>query len=240
MARPNSNRWLIIPALLLAVVAVACGVGGEEKTLLSKYFTASKVADNMTLANIATVAFDPKSDGQMQSFSIVSVSPDKVEPLTLKQHAADLKAAVAEEKAFTAKKTAFQDANSDAIDRILKAEQKNQTLKGKDAELQKEWTKWRDQTSEHAKKLSEVRKKVAQGQPIVEISCQDQRNPIDVTGYEGETASKEITIEGQVKPVEGPAVTKKFVFTLQRITLKGVNGKDVVGRWVITDRKDAQ
>jgi hypothetical protein len=85
-----------------------------------------------------------------------------------------------------------------------------------------------------------MRKRVVEDQPIVEISCQDQRNPIDVTGYEGETASKEITIEGQVKPVEGPAVTKKFLFTLQRITLKGVNGKDVVGRWVITDRKDAQ
>jgi len=239
MARPNSNRWLIIPALLLAVVAVACG-GGEEKTLLNKYFMASKVADNMTLANIATVAFDPKADGQMQNFSILSVSPDKVEPLTLKQHAADLKAAVAEEKAFTEKKKTFQDANSDAIERILKAEQKNQTLKGKDAELQKEWTTWREQTSVYAKKVSEVRKKLAQGQPIVEISCQDQRNPIDVTEYEGETASKEITIEGQVKPVEGPAVTKKFLFTLQRITLKGVNGKDVVGRWVITDRKDAQ
>ena len=26
----------------------------------------------------------------------------------------------------------------------------------------------------------------------------------------------------------------------QRVTLNGVNGKDVVGRWVITDRKDAQ
>ena len=239
MSRPNSNRWLIIPALLLAVMAVACG-GGEEKTLLNKYFMASKVADNMTLANIATVAFDPKADGQMQTFSILSVSPDKVIPLDLKQHAADLKAAVDNEKAFTEKKKAFQDANADAIDRILKAEGKNQTLKGKDAELQKEWTKWRDQTSEHAKKLSELRKQVAQAQPIVEISCQDQRNPIDVTAYEGETASKEITIEGQVKPVEGAAVTKKFMFTLQRVTLKGVNGKDVVGRWVITDRKDAQ
>ncbi len=239
MSRPNSNRWLIVPALLLAVVAVACG-GGEEKTLLNKYFMASKVADNMTLANIATVAFDPKADGQMQTFSILSVSEEKVIPLDLKQHAADLKAAIDEEKAFTEKKKAFQDANSDAIDRILKAEQKNQTLKGKDAELQKAWTTWRDQTSEHAKKLSVVRKNVAQGQPIVEISCQDQRNPIDVTAYEGETASKDVTIEGQVKPVEGPAVTKKFLFTLQRVTLKGVNGKDVVGRWVITDRKDVQ
>jgi hypothetical protein len=106
--------------------------------------------------------------------------------------------------------------------------------------LQKEWTKWREQTSEHAKKLSEVRKRVVQDQPIVEISCQDQSNPIDVTAFDGAIASKDVTIEGQVKPVEGAAATKKFVFTLQRVTLKAVNGRDVVGRWVITDRKDAQ
>jgi len=239
MSRPDSNRWLIIPALLLAVVAVACA-GGEEKTLLSSYFRASKVADNMTLANIATVAFDPNADGQMQTFSILSVSEEKVTPLELKAKAAELKAAVDDEKAFSEKKKAFQEANTDAIERILKAEQKNQTLKGKDAELEKEWTKWREETAVHAKKVSEVRKVLTVAQPIVEISCQDQRNPIDVQAYEGEVASKDVAIEGNVKPVTGDSATKKFVFTLQRVTLKGVNGKDVVGRWVITDRKDAQ
>ena len=238
MSRPNS-KWVIVPALLLAVVAVACGGGGEEKTLLNKYFMASKVSDNMTLSNIATVAFDPKADGQMMSFNILNVTPDKVVPLQIKQHAAALKAATDEEKAFTAKKKAFQDANSDAIDRIVKAEGKNQPLKGKDADLQKEWSKWRDQTSEHAKKLSELRKRVSEAQPIVEISCQDQRNPIDTTAYEGETVSKDITVDGQVK-TEAGTTAKKYVFTLQRVTLKNVNGKDVNGRWVITDRKDAQ
>jgi len=238
MSRPNS-KWVILPALVLAVVAVACGGGGEEKTLLNKYFMASKVADNMTLSNIATVAFDPRTDGQMTSFTIVSVSPEKVEPLEIKQHAADLKAAADEEKAFTEKKKAIQDANSEAIDRIVKAEGKNQPVKGKDADIQKEWNKWREQTSERAKKLSEIRKKVSEDQPIVEISCQDQRNPIDTTAYEGELMSKEVTIDGQVKTDAGTSA-KKYVFTLQRATLKNVNGKDVVGRWVITDRKDAQ
>jgi hypothetical protein len=237
MSRPNS-KWFVVPALLLAVVAVACG-GGEEKTLLTKYFMASKVSDNMTLSNIATVSFDPKLDGQMQSFSIVSVSPERSEPLTLKQHAADLKTAVDAEKAFTEKKTAYQDANTEAIDRIVKAEGKNQPVKGKDAEIQKEWNKWREQTAEHAKKLSELRQRVSADQPIVEISCQDQRNPIDTTAYDGEITSKDITIDGQVKTDAGTSA-KKYVFTLQRVTLKNVNGKDVVGRWVITDRKDAQ
>jgi len=237
MSRPNS-KWLIVPVLLLTVVAMACG-GGEEKTLLTKYFTASKIADNMTLANIATVSFDPKIDGQMGSFSIASVSEEKVTPLELKKHAADLKAATDEEKAFTAKKTEYQDANTEVIDRILKAEGKNQPLKGKDAEIQKEWNKWREETAVHAKKVSELRKRVAEDQPIVEISCQDQRNPIDTTAYEGETASKDVTIEGQVKTDAGTA-TKKYVLTLERVTLKNVNGRDVVGRWVITDRKDVQ
>jgi hypothetical protein len=230
---------LIAPALVVAVVAAACGSSGEEYTLLNKYFMASRVADNMTLSNIATVAFDPKADGQVMSFKIVSVTPDKVVPLELKKHAADLKAASDEEKAFTEKKKAFQDANSEAIDRIIKAEGKNQTLKGKDAEIQKEWNKWREQTAEYAKKVSEVRKRVAEDQPIVEISCQDQRNPIDTTAYEGETVSKDVTIDGQVKTDAGTSA-KKFLFTLQRVTLKNVNGRDIVGRWVITDRKDAQ
>ena len=238
MSRPNT-RWFIVPALVLAVVAVACGGGGEESVLLKKYFMASQVSDNMTLSNIATVAFDPKTDGQMGSFNILSVTPDQVTPLTIKADAEALKKLVDDEKAFTTKKTEYQDANTEAIDRILKAEGKNQTLKGKDAEIQKEWNTWREKTSEHAKHVSELRKKVSEDQPIVEISCQDQRNPIDTTAYEGEIASKEVVIDGKVKTDAG-TTPKKFLFTLQRVTLKDVNGKDVVGRWVITDRKDAQ
>lgn len=238
MSRPNS-KWVIISALVLAVVAVACGGGGEEKTLLTKYFMASKVADNMTLANIATVSFDPKVDGQVMSFSIVSITPDQTTPLTIKSDAAALKKLVDAEKAFSEKKTAFQDANAEAIDRIIKAEGKNQTVKGKDADIQKEWNKWREETAVQAKGLSEARQKVGREQPIIEISCQDQRNPIDTTAYEGEVVSKDVTIDGQVKTDAGTSA-KKYVFTLKRVTLKGVNGKDVVGRWVITDRKDAQ
>ena len=129
MSRSKSRLWLMIPVLLLAVVAVACG-GGEEKTLLNKYFTASKMSDNMTLSNIATVAFDPKTDGQMQTFSVVSVAEPVVTPLEIKKHAADLKAASDEEKAFTDKKKVFQDANGDAIDRILKAEAEEPDAEG--------------------------------------------------------------------------------------------------------------
>jgi hypothetical protein len=239
MSRLNTRFWMIVPILLLAVIAVACG-GGEEKTLLNKYFMASKMADNLTLANIATVAFDPKTDGQMQTFSVLSVSEPVSSPLELKANAAALKVVVDEEKAFTEKKKKYQDEHSDVIDRILKAEQKKQPVRGADAEIQKEWNTFLAEQSVISGKLSDARRKANSGRGLVEISIQDQREPIDVTAFDGEIRSKDVTIEGSVKPETGNAVTKKYVLTLKQAILKNVNGKDRAGRWVVTDRKEAQ
>jgi hypothetical protein len=240
MLRPNSLRNWVAPVLILAmVVMVGCGGSGEEKTTLKKYFNASKMRDNLTLANIATVGFDPTKDGQVQSFNVASTAPEQVTPLTLKQHQAELKAAQDAETEFGKKKKEFQDANGDAIERILKAEGKNQTLKGKDAQLQTEWTKWRDETQTYAKKVSEAKKTVNAERPVVEISVMDSRDPVNVTDYDGEVVSKDVTIDAKVKLPDGTSVDKKFVFTIQRATLTGVVGKDgkpgsLVGRWVIT------
>jgi len=239
MSRLNTRFWVIVPILLLAVIAVACG-GGEEKTLLNKYFMASKMADNLTLANIATVAFDPKTDGQMQTFSVLSVSEPVSSPIELKANAAALKVVQNEEKAFTEKKKKYQDENSDVIDRIMKAEQKKQPVRGKDADIQKDWNKFLEEQAVISGKLSDARRKANSGRSLVEISIQDQREPIDVTAFEGEIKSKDVTIEGSVKPETGDAVTKKFVLTLKQATLKNVNGKDREGRWVVTDRKEAK
>ena len=240
MSRSNTRLWLIVPVLMQDVIATACSGGAEEKNLLNKYFMASKMNDNLTLANIATVSFDPKTDGQMQGFSIVSVGEVSIKPLELKAHAAELQTVVDEEKAFTERKRKFQDDNTEAIDRILKAEGKKQTLKGKDADIQKEWNKFLEEQAVISKKLSEARRHAGAGRGLVEISIQDQREPIDVTAFDGETRTKEVTIEGKVKPETGEAVTKKFTFTLTQAVLKNVNGKDREGRWVVTDRKDVQ
>lgn len=240
MFRPNNLRIVIAPALILAIVAMAgCGGSGEEKTTLMKYFNASKMRDNLTLANIATVGFDPDTMGQVQTFSIVSETPGTTRPLTLKQLQADLTAAQAEENEFSKQKKEFQDANSEAIDRVLKAEAKGQTLRGKDAEVQKTWAEWRDKTAQHAQKVSDVRKALNAERPVVEISVQDQRNPILITDFDGELMTKELTIDAKVKMPDGTTAQKQFVFTIQQATLKGVPGRDgnaadLTGRWVIT------
>ena len=241
MFRPKS---LIATATILAIIAmIGCGGSGEEKTTLMKYFNASKMRDNLTLANIATVGFDPEKMGQVSTFSIVTQTPDTTEPLTIKQHAADLKAAQDAETEFSKKKKEFQDANGEAIERVLKAEAANKPLKGKDADVQKEWTKWRDETAVYAKKVSEMRKALNEGRPVVEISIQDPRNPVIVTDYEGTLVTKDVSIKAKVKGPDGTTTEKDYVFTLQRATLKDVVGKDgkpgeLVGRWVITKYKE--
>ena len=240
MSRPNTFRVLIFPILMLSVVIMtACGGSADEQTLFNKYFMSSKIADNLTLANIATVAFDPTKDGQMQSFSIKQVGEEKTTPLTLKAGAEEIRAAVAAENDFTKQKMEYQKANEVAIDKVIKAEGKNQKLAGKDLEIQRVWTKWRDDAKAMSQKVSEVRKRANDKRPIVEISVLDQRNPIDVTAYDGDLVTKEVTIHGQVKTPAGETVAKDYIFTLERATLKNVGGKDQIGRWVITGRRDA-
>jgi len=239
MSRPNTFRVLIVPILMLSVVIMtACG-GAEEQTLFNKYFMSSKMADNLTLQNIATVAFDPAKDGQMISFTIKEVGAEKSVPLVLKAGAEESRKAQAAESEFSKTKNAFQDANTAAIERVVKAEGKGQKLAGKDLEIQKQWTKWRDDAKAMAQKVSEVRKRGSEGRQVVEISILDQRNPIDVTSYDGEMTTKEVTIVGRVKPPTGETVERTFIFTMERATLKAVkDGKDQVGRWVITGRKE--
>jgi len=231
---------VIAPVLILAFVAmIGCSSHTEENTVLRKYFNASKMRDNPTLANITTTSFDPDKYGQVRGFKIISVAPDQVTPLTLKQQQADLKAAQEADAEFTKKKKEYQDANAEAINRVLKAEAANKPLRGKDADIQKEWTKWRDDTKEFAAKVTEARKALNIDRPVVEISVQDARNPVVVTDYEGEKTVKDVTVDAKVKGTDGTVAQKQMVLTIQRATLKGVVGKDgnpgdLVGRWVIT------
>jgi hypothetical protein len=234
-------RVLIFSALVVSVVVMtACGGNADEQTLFNKYFMASKIADNLTLANVATVSFDPATEGQMVSFSIKTVGEEKTVPLTLKAGSDEVRKAVEAETEFTKSKKAFQDANDAAIERVLKAEAKNAKLAGKDAEIQRTWTKWRDDAKAMSQKVSEVRKRGNEGRGVVETSVMDSRNPIDVTAHEGELTTKEVTIDGKVKSPKGETTEKSYIFTMQRATMKAVkDGKDMVGRWVITGRKEA-
>jgi hypothetical protein len=63
---------------LYIVVTVACVWPSPERQLLLDFFQACRVYDTTVLARLATVSCNPKTDGVVQQFDVVSVdrAPD--------------------------------------------------------------------------------------------------------------------------------------------------------------------
>jgi hypothetical protein len=233
--------FLLTPILFTLVVStLGCG-GSSEETIVRKFFAASRMRDNVTLGGIATVVFDPKTDGQVETFSFVSETPEQTQALDLKAKAAAFKEAQKADDAFTAKKNEYQKANLEAIDRVLKAEKASKKLAGRDADVQKAWTKWRDDLKESSKKVSDARKALgSDAAKVTELSMQNPMKPVDVTDHEGTLATKEMTISAKVRTPDEQSARKTLIVTLQQGRLKANDGgADIVGKWVITKVKEA-
>jgi hypothetical protein len=233
------SGFLLAPILFILIVSTfGCG-GYSEDALVRKFFAASRMRDNVTLANVATTSFDPRTDGQVVSFSISAETPEQVVPLQLKAKAEAYRQLQKDEKEFTDRKRVYQDENGDAIKRVLEAGGKGKKLGGKDAAVQHAWEKWREDTAAMAKKVSEARTAMLGERPIVELSMQNPQKPIDPTEYEGVLATKDMSISASVQTPDGQSVSKDLVVTLQQARLKGKDG-DILGRWIITKVKEAQ
>ncbi len=86
MFRPKvKSVYMLAPMFVaVAILASACSSAPEEN-LVRQFFRASSLRDNQTLANFAIVSFDAKNDGTVAAFKIVSVSPERVEPLKVQE-----------------------------------------------------------------------------------------------------------------------------------------------------------
>jgi len=234
MHRPRS-LWclLLVPVLfVLTVSAIGCSSAAEEP-LVRKFFQASRLGDNMTLANIATVSFDPTKDGRAENVKVVEVGPEQSRPLNFKELEQARKDAVAAEDEFTKKKKDYQDRNLEAINRVLKAEAANQTPRGKDAEVQSAWTKWRDETKDYAKKVSEARSKLSHERYVADLSVPDH----DATQFDAVEYTKMLKVSAKVITPNGQSATKQYELKLQRVVLKDSAAKAIEGRWMITSLK---
>jgi hypothetical protein len=59
---------------------IACAVSPDEQ-VLTRFFEASRTLDHTILSRLATVTFNPRVDGSVQTFSIVERRPDEKGPL---------------------------------------------------------------------------------------------------------------------------------------------------------------
>ena len=165
----------------------ACGGGGAEARLIRTYFLASRVDDRATLGNIAMVAFNPRGDGTVSTFTVDTVEKEQSRPLRIKElHQALLEAQQAEDK-FTAEKVTYQGEHFDAINRVLEAERNGEDCAPRDVEVQEAWTDWRNRTMKNAKMVSHAVAARTREQNAASLSVFDPgNNPLDLTQYDGE------------------------------------------------------
>jgi hypothetical protein len=220
----------------LVFAAAGCG-GSEHELMIKKFFMASGAGDTVTLGNIATVSFDPNRDGRAQSVSFVSETPEQTRVLKIKQLDQAFKDAQAAASAVSKDMKAYQDKNADAISRVLKVEQSGKGKPaGKDAEVQKAWTEWRDKSSVAEKALSEARMALGTERRVADLSLPDK----DVTAFDATEATKEVTVTANVTTPDKQSLKKTMVLTLQRVVLNEGGGKPPIeGKWMITALKDA-
>lgn len=240
MSRPRSSALALLVAIIAPLLVVACSQSGEQQ-LLVKYFQASRMRDNTTLTNIATVSFSPDEDGVFSGLKVVRENPEQRRTLRLKELAAEEEAARLADEEFNKKKKEYQDANIEAIDRVLKAEREGGKLKGNDLKVQAEWTKWRDDTQQVSKRLTDARKALSAERSMAEISVFDSRNPVDVTKFDGELIEKDLIVSGKLKKGEAPAADAQLHVKVARADLKnGPDGQTVSGRWIVTHVSHAE
>ena len=241
MLRPKASLLVLAPIVLMAAAVSACSSQyASEENLVRQFFRASGLRDNMTLANFAVVSFDTKIEGTVSDFSVTAVSPERTEPIRVIELSKALSEAEAANKAFNEKKKVYQDANMEAIDRVLKAESAGRKLAGRDAQVQSEWTKWRDETSAEARKVSAARTALANARPIAELSLMPNAGSAapPVEEMNGTMVTKDISVAATVRDASGATTQKNYVVTAQRAVVKGPTG-DRPGRWIITSIKPA-
>jgi hypothetical protein len=235
MLRTLSVLLLQAPVISgLALLAVACGSSPPERQVINNFFRASRVRDNATLANLAAVSFDPRTEGTVQDFEIVSSTEEQRRPLQIKQLMQEEEKVKQEDAEFAKKKKVYQDANLEAIERVVKAERSRTPVARRDAEVQAAWAKWREEQAQYQKRLSDARAKLANERVLAVSSLTAPgRADIDVSNMDVELLTKQVTVNAQVREPSGTTTPKTLVFTLQKAVGKGPDGEQE-GRWIIT------
>ena len=221
---------------LAAATFIGCS-STPEQPILQQFFTASRLRDNTTLAGFAATAFEPGTDGIVTTFTITNVTAEQRKPLTLKTLAKAHEDAKAADAEFTKRKDAYQAENLDAIKRVIAATRANGKIPPKDAAVQAAWSKFLEDGVAVARSVGDARRKLASETVVVDMSVNGGPTHYDVTKYDGELISKEVSLSAPVRLPNGQTAQKNYIVTMQRAILKA--DREVTGRWIITGIKDA-
>ena len=231
MNRRHHPSLLVLASLVM--LATGCTVAPEEK-ILRDFFRASRLRDTTGLGSFAIVSFDPRTDGQVQSFEVLNIGEERRSGLSIREYTEAVEAAQEAEKAFSKEKMAYQNANLKAIERVVRAESRKQPVTRQDTAVQSAWAKWREDAASHSRNVSEARRKLSGVRGFVELSLSTPNGPTpDVSRLEGDIVEKDITVRADVRDEQGETAEKTLVVTLARAVMREGSGEPQAGRWIV-------
>lgn len=236
MSRPTVPAALKALILLVPVVLleVACSRPPEQQ-MLTQFFRAARGRDNTTAALMSTVTLDPRTQGSVESFDIVSVSPERREPIDFKPLIDAAEKAREDEARFQQEKKAYSDANLKVIEEVLKLERDpNAKLTREQAAVKPVWDKWRADTAAYVKNLTTTRAAITAATAPVEASLNQPGQPaFDVNTFQGEMVHKDLAVKAEVRSPEDQMSEKDLVITMSR-AVGTQAGTPREGKWIIT------
>ena len=73
-------RRALVPSVvsaLYAVASLACSPASAEEQTLRRFFVAAPTLDSTVIGKYATIGFNPRTEGMVQSFSVKAISPER-------------------------------------------------------------------------------------------------------------------------------------------------------------------
>jgi hypothetical protein len=236
MSRVHDRRrlLLLLPGFALVAFLTACSRPPEQQ-LLTQFFRAAKARDNATLAMMSAVEFDPREQGTVEDFSIVSVSPESRRTLGLKALLESERKAKVAEGEFAKRKMEYQTANLPLIEQVVKLERDpSAKLTVAQQAVKAAWDKWREESSAYTRAVSTARSAVATAIGPADASLtQPGQAPFDPTAFEGDLVSKDVVVNASVRSPSGDVSSKTLTITFARAS-GTLGGTAREGRWILT------
>lgn len=216
----------LIPATMMVV---SCSRPPEQQ-FLTQFFRAARGRDNTTVGRMSAVEIDPRSQGAVDDFEITSISEEKRAPLSFKPLFDAEAKAREEEKAFLATKIEYQNANIKSIEEVLKLEaQPDAKWPPALQKTKAEWDKWREGIATHARATSSATAAIKASTGLAEASLtQPGQPPLDARTFQGETISKDVVVNADVRSPDGQMSQKTLTITIARVAGGGREGRPII------------
>jgi hypothetical protein len=236
MSRVTIKRSLVVITALFVGggFLTACGGGGEEDQLVRAFFQASRFNDRSTVGNMSMVFFPPDEEGIASSPSIDSMQEEQRVPLRMQELSEALVDARQAENDFREEKKMYQDENEEAITRVIEAERAEEDVAGADEEIQEMWSNLVDEERSYAQEVSDATVDLNRAVQIANASVFDPSNPIDVSSYDGDVITKDLTVTASIEK-DGSSSDRTMTLTIQQVEIRGGESDELVpSRWIIT------